>query len=88
MRPTQLYQAEIARRSKEGVSDDEQPSLLRQAVSQPPTYVSVRHIIPQTAQATFFQATVREASRNIQDGINVYGSFLDAYLPRQQARRQ
>ncbi|HEY5256279.1 MAG TPA: permease prefix domain 2-containing transporter, partial [Acidobacteriaceae bacterium] len=58
--------------------DDEQPSLLSQAVSQPPTYVSVHHVIPQMAQATFFQATVREASRNIQDGINVYGSFLDA----------
>jgi hypothetical protein len=35
MTSTEMYQAEIARRSKDGVPDDEQPSLLSEAVSRP-----------------------------------------------------
>jgi len=77
MTPTELYQAEIARRSKEGAPADERPSLLGEPASEPLIYMSAHHIVPK-GRMTFFQATVRGRSQNLVEGAKLFESMLDA----------
>jgi hypothetical protein len=72
MTPIELYQTEVARRSKEVVPADEQSSFLSQEVSMP-LIVPGNHDNPEAARTTSFQE--RTWSR---EAAELFGTMLDA----------
>jgi hypothetical protein len=75
MTPTESYQAEVARRSKEGIPADEQPSLLSQAVSTPLIVPGNHDNNPEASQTNPFQAAIWareliEATETVLDAIS------------------